>query len=438
MWTDLRTRQAGAALLVCLAVAACGPAGRSQPAGDNPASEAAVESQTSSFVSYAVRPGDTLGAVSQRLQVPVRTLIAINRLQPPYRLVPGQHLAVPQRGGATPRIHVVEAGDTVAGLATRFQVPIRSLIELNGLAPPYPLAPGRTLILPPPRQHIVQSGDTVYNISRRYGVDQSSLVAFNDIPPPYTIRVGQRLQLPASVQPTPAAAVATVPSAYQGAAPAAAGITSVELSPLPAVPAGATRSAAPADGTPSSSSAGQAATLPPSPSQPAAVPPASAPASGGEPAIAAVPQPLPLSGGKFLWPVSGRIISRFGATQGGLHNDGINIAAPRGTPVRATENGVVAYSGNELRGFGNLLLIRHTDGWISAYAHNETLLVRRGDQVRRGQTIAHVGSTGNVASPQLHFELRRGAEAVDPLSVLGSQNAALSPAAGLGAPPDPG
>jgi murein DD-endopeptidase MepM/ murein hydrolase activator NlpD len=123
--------------------------------------------------------------------------------------------------------------------------------------------------------------------------------------------------------------------------------------------------------------------------------------------------------------VNGKIISSFGAKKGGLHNDGINIAAARGAPVRAAENGIVAYAGNELRGFGNLLLIKHADGWTSAYAHNDRLLVRRGDQVRRGQIIARVGSTGSVTSPQLHFELREGSEAIDPLRLLARQQAGL-------------
>ncbi|MGE3967649.1 MAG: M23 family metallopeptidase, partial [Dongiaceae bacterium] len=89
-----------------------------------------------------------------------------------------------------------------------------------------------------------------------------------------------------------------------------------------------------------------------------------------------------------------------------------------GTPVRAAENGVVVYSGNQIRGFGNLLLIRHTDGWVTAYAHNDTLLVKKGQQVKRGETIARVGSTGNVSQPQLHFELRKGTEAIDPMAYM--------------------
>jgi murein DD-endopeptidase MepM/ murein hydrolase activator NlpD len=152
----------------------------------------------------------------------------------------------------------------------------------------------------------------------------------------------------------------------------------------------------------------------------------------------AVPEPPPRADSKFMWPVNGKIISRFGPKDGGLHNDGINISAPRGTRVVAAENGVVAYAGNELRGFGNLLLIKHADGWITAYAHNDQLLVQKGDKVVRGQAIARVGSSGNVSSPQLHFEIRRGAEPVNPMKYLGTQGASLSPTGAPGGPPDPG
>lgn len=115
---------------------------------------------------------------------------------------------------------------------------------------------------------------------------------------------------------------------------------------------------------------------------------------------------------------SRKVISAFGPKGAGLHNDGINIAARKGAAVRAVENGVVAYVGNELRAFGNLVLIKHSDGWVSTYAHAEEILVARGDRVRKGQVIARVGSSGNAREPQLHFELRRGKNAVDPLEYL--------------------
>ncbi len=150
-----------------------------------------------------------------------------------------------------------------------------------------------------------------------------------------------------------------------------------------------------------------------------ATPPADTQAEPSEPApVAAVPSPPPRSGGRFLWPLQGEQVAAFGPQGDGRHNDGINIAAARGTTVVAAENGVVAYAGNELRGFGNLLLIKHSDDWITAYAHNDRLLVSAGDSVTRGQAIAEVGATGSVAQPQLHFEIRKGTRAVDPMPLL--------------------
>jgi murein DD-endopeptidase MepM/ murein hydrolase activator NlpD len=142
------------------------------------------------------------------------------------------------------------------------------------------------------------------------------------------------------------------------------------------------------------------------------------PAPAPEPVVAAVPQPEPRAEALFAWPVQGPVLSSFGSKPGGLNNDGINIGAARGTPVVAAENGVVVYAGNEIPGFGNLILIRHADGWATAYAHNDKLLVAKGDSVARGQPIAQVGATGSVTEPQSHFEIRKGNEPVDPLSYL--------------------
>ena len=123
-------------------------------------------------------------------------------------------------------------------------------------------------------------------------------------------------------------------------------------------------------------------------------------------------------GKQFRWPVRGRIISGFGTKPNGEKNDGINLAVPAGTSIKSVEAGTVIYSGNELAGYGNLVLIRHAGGWVSAYAHNQDLAVKRGDTVQRGQTIAHAGMTGSVTSPQVHFELRMGAKPVNPLDYL--------------------
>jgi murein DD-endopeptidase MepM/ murein hydrolase activator NlpD len=124
------------------------------------------------------------------------------------------------------------------------------------------------------------------------------------------------------------------------------------------------------------------------------------------------------SGGRFPWPVRGRVLASYGNMPGGGHNDGINIAAPRGTPVHAIDAGTVAYAGNEVKGYGNIILIKHANGWISAYAHLDDVTVRPGDTIAAGQVIAKVGDSGGVQEPQLHFELRRGKKPVDPREFL--------------------
>ncbi len=283
--------------------------------------------------------------------------------------------AGPSRRAATMARHVVKSGDTVHAVASRYRVPIRSLIELNGLRAPYTLRLGQKLRLPAPRRHIVQPGDTIYGVARKYGVAISSLVRLNRIKPPYTIVTGRKLRLPDRLQ------TAAIPPArrVQRNRPTGARVLR--------------------------------------PGRPAAKAPARI--------RAAVPKPPPRSRRKFLLPVRGVVVSKFGAQGKGLRNDGINIAAPLGTPVRAAENGIVVYSGNALLGFGNMVLIRHADGFMTAYAHNRSLGVARGDVVRRGQVIAEVGRTGNVSTPQLHFEVRKGKKAVNPARYVHNLAASL-------------
>lgn len=311
----------------------------------------------------------------------------------------GQLAALPAAAPAAATVHIVQPGETLHGVARRYAVPIRVVIDANRLTPPYVLQVRQRLEIPRPRVHVVAAGDTVHGIARRYGVDRSELMRLNRIEPPYRILLGQKLVIPG-----PAAAYA------QRETPAAA-----QAGALP-VPRSAPRIAEPSAAERGARVAGIA---PPPPSAPP-----SAARSTSRPAAtqsAAIPTPPVRRGGKFLWPLQGQILSSYGPKPGGLHNDGINIAAPRGTPIRAAENGVVAYSGNELRGFGNLLLLKHSDGWVTAYAHADEILVRRGQRVERGQVIARVGSTGNVSRPQLHFEVRKGVRAVDPSRLLEPQ-----------------
>jgi murein DD-endopeptidase MepM/ murein hydrolase activator NlpD len=358
--------------------------------------------------------------------------------------------AVDSAGTAT-----VQPGETLYALSRRTATPTRAIIEANGLKPPYALQPGQRLALPRARAHEVQPGDTLYGISRRYGVDASALARASGLAPPYVIQVGQRLALPDSVTPptapvfvaaAPIVAAAAVTTRGEAKSETVRGAARIEETPLP--PPGKTAPAPPLPSAsiepPSSASALPKTAALPAQSEPAvaaepqAQPYASAkaePAQIEEPGRGVEPEPAspatparldvpPRSGRVFQWPLRGTVLSDYGPKERGLHNDGINISAPQGAPIRAAENGVVVYAGNELRGFGNLLLIRHADGWVTAYAHAEQVLVARGDQVKRGQVVARVGKTGNVSSPQLHFEIRRGTRAVNPREFLAPVSAA--------------
>ena len=283
-------------------------------------------------------------------------------------------------------------GDTLYSVARSQGVPIRDLITWNGLDAPYRILPGQILRIPPRQEHVVAGGETVYSISRDYGADMTALVRMNGIEPPYAIKVGQRLKIPGESMSR--ASVVETAAAGKGASAKSPAVVAEPLPPL--VPE------ATVDGVSADSSE-------PVEQQTAALPP--------------VPV-LKDTGSGFLWPVRGKVLSSFGPKKGGSHNDGINIAVARGDPVQSAADGTVIYAGNELRGFGNLVLIKHDGNWTTAYAHNDQLLVKKGDAVARGQAVAKAGSTGSVASPQLHFELRRGTRAVDPLDHLGKTTTA--------------
>jgi len=231
----------------------------------------------------------------------------------------------------------------------------------------------------------------------------------NHLRPPYRIESGTTLIIPrdgqsAILPPSPSMAALAPPKPEAATAPARIETTALDRLP-PAAAEKTPIAAAPV-------------TEPARPDpKPAAAPPAPNAATSPEPPPA-TPAPPVHGTGVFQWPVRGHVLAGYGSGRDGTHNDGINIAAPRGAAVEAADVGVVAYTGNELRGYGNLVLVKHSNGWISAYAHCDLILVKRGDKVARGQVIARVGSTGNVAEPQLHFELRRGNRAVDPREFL--------------------
>jgi murein DD-endopeptidase MepM/ murein hydrolase activator NlpD len=274
---------------------------------------------------------------------------------------------------------MVRGTDTVWNIAERYRLPMRGIIDLNNLAPPYHLQDGQRLLLPPPLEHKVGAGDTVTGIARLYGVSAAQLAQLNNLSAPYALREGQSLRLPETyhkrLDSTPVTAQAVVkPAASPHRTNAMAKKQKNGL--LPAE-------------TRTQRTASKTTVAPP-------------------------------VRGEFVWPVRGKVISTYGEKPGHLYNDGINIAAPKGAPVVAASDGTVAYVGNDLAGYGNLVLIRHANGIVTAYAHMNGMNVARGQAVRKGQAIGTVGSTGTVASSQLHFEVRRGMNSIDPAKYLGS------------------
>jgi murein DD-endopeptidase MepM/ murein hydrolase activator NlpD len=311
------------------------------------------------------------------------------------------------QGGTT---IIVGTSDTLDTLSRRYNVSPGAILQANGYKGPRALSPGQQLIIPrttaaaavpalaapaskavaaasaAPSVHVVNRGDTLLSIAHRNHVSVAELAKANSLNPSAKLKLGMKLTVPGAK--TAAVAPAAQPAA--GAQPATAS----------APPA--TKIAAVTPDSQQKARLAQATTTPAEVS-------AETPVKANE-ATGALPT--------FRWPVRGKVITSYGAKTNGKANDGINLAVPEGTPVKAAEDGVVAYSGNELKGYGNLVLVRHSNGYVTAYAHASEVLVKRGDTIKRGQIIAKSGQSGEVGSPQLHFEIRKGSSPVDPLQFL--------------------
>ena len=321
--------------------------------------------------------------------------------------------------------HTVASTDTLWNISQRYRIAMQDLVRANGLTPPYALRSGMRLLLPPPQEYRVREDDSLYTISRLFNISTTELARLNSLSAPYNVRPGQTLRLPAVTPPEPPAPpparyAESAPSAPAGYAPSA----TIEAEPLSAPPGQGTEGRL---GTLTYPAPSYDSGMPPQPQIQAHalpspetpwVPPNLREGFSSSAPTAAQQQwpdaPAPRTGGRFEWPVLGRVVSGYGPKAGGEHNDGINIAGTRGLPVRAAEAGTVVYADNELKGFGNLVLVRHPDRWMTAYAHLDAIMVRSGDKVVRGQTLGRLGSTGSVDTPQLHFEVRRGTEALNP------------------------
>ncbi len=389
--------------LLGIAVAGCADSARfnSNPyASNGRSSSQETTGSTSSRPAYSRVDSQPLPAPSRPATVAATSAPALGAYRPHSSDVTG---SVPARRAPASTGHwtwdggspvTVSSGETVESIARKYGVPASAIIETNGFREGAALRPGQRVVIPryvtasatgtsastTPRTaenvHIVEPGESLLGIAHKHGVSLKALAKANNIQPYAKISIGDRLTIPGghpiAARQTPAPQLAqprTVPTEKVASAPMqTARMATPETHPTEDV----TKTAE---------------------------------ATGSMPS--------------FRWPVKGRIIAAFGAKANGGQNDGINLAVPEGTPIKAADDGIVAYAGNELKGYGNLVLIRHANGFVSAYANASELLVKRGDTIKRGQVIAHAGQTGNVTSPQLHFEIRKGSTPVDPTKYLG-------------------
>ncbi len=335
-----------------------------------------------------------------------------------YGRPPDRYGYGPARPGGDGKVVKVAPGDTLYSLAIRHGVTVDMIVRANGLTNRYFVKPGTEILIPsagparfaqgqndaPKAQnaactgeqcYTVKKGDTVASIARAHGLTDRQILEANNLPDARALKAGQAILIPGHDAPAPRQAIASAAPqdrapAREAQAPAAA----------PAAPGGTLQAPQP---------------LQPAPEvKMASVKPA-------EPSCeAALANPLPRMGNTFRKPVEGHVIGQFGPQRDGTVNEGVTISVPKGTAIKAAENGVVAYVGDELPGFGNLILIRHADEYVTAYAHADEILVKKCEVVKRGQVIAKAGATGDASQPQLHFEIRKNAKPVDPGPLLGS------------------
>jgi murein DD-endopeptidase MepM/ murein hydrolase activator NlpD len=339
-----------------------------------------------------VSQGESVEIIARRYAVPTAAILQANNLSAGQAIYPGQRLVIPRYN--TQSVAAATPATRPAAIAPARPAP-QAVAALSHPSTPV----GGSGV------HVVAPGETLTKISHIYKKSLVELAKANNIQPHTKLNIGDKIVIPGMrVSNAPRADAPKVADAKPLANP-----TPAKANPAPAV-AAAKPAATPAK-TPAVK---QAAAAPTETTQSAAmVTPA-----GETPVPATAAKAAEGNAPSFRWPVKARVIAGFGPKTNGQQNDGINLAVPEGTPVKAAEDGVVAYAGNELKGYGNLVLIRHSNGYVTAYAHAKELMVKRGDTIKRGQVVAKSGQTGNVEGPQLHFEIRKGPAPMDPLPML--------------------
>ncbi|PHP67972.1 peptigoglycan-binding protein LysM [Zhengella mangrovi] len=377
------------------------PASASEPAGNGWTASGGTR--------VTLREGETIYNLSKRFGVPAKEILRVNGISNPRDVASGQSIVIPTYvySSNAPTSAPDANPQTIAAKSsrgTKFDVP-SDRVPVPSDAPRQQVAMVREEPKPRPQRQQVEAatspaprkvaaeapsadgrytvvaGDSLYAIARRHGVTVAALKSANGLSNG-NLRIGQKLAIPAGGEPVQTASTAKP-----------------NVDPIITGGAG-----------PSAKSGKELPTYTPPKHKDEAV------IRQAEKVAAVAPETTGI--GKLRWPVRGRVISAFGANSGGKANDGIDIAVPAGTPVKAAENGVVIYSGSGLKEFGNTVLVRHDDGLVSVYGHNSELLVSRGDKVRRGQEIARAGNSGSAGQPKLHFEIRKNSNPVNPVKYL--------------------
>jgi murein DD-endopeptidase MepM/ murein hydrolase activator NlpD len=350
-----------------------------------PLSSPVLAASPATETEHVVATGETLNGIANRAGISSKTLIEANGLKAPFALRTGQKLKIPRaaraaatRASAKPSapataaqresVHVVAEGETLMGIANRAKVPRVLIAEANGLAPPYAVKVGQKLLIPRTRRYVVKPGDTGFAIAYRHAVPWSQIAIANGLAIDAAVTPGKELLIPTVLDPAKIA-----PQSSAGPSPQAA-------------KAAASSAAA-----------------------------ASAVASA---AVAAATAPAGKTAARFAWPLEGTVRRGWKSNRAADHHDGIDIVAPRGTPVRAAATGTVLFAGLEKEQFGNLVVVDHGDGWNTAYGFLSRVTVKQGSRVAAGERVGLVGDTGRARGNELHFEVRQDGAPIDPAPEL--------------------
>lgn len=347
----------------------------------------------------------------------------------------------------------VEQGETLYSIAKKNNTNLRDIIELNNIQPPYQVNVGQNIKIPVASFHESRDGDTLYSISRLYNMKVNDLIAINDLKFPYAIYPGDKIKINAdkNLKTPEQKPIENIEIAQKNSKDLVKNlknnkntqnISKEKILTNSNIAKGkplnentqkkeAEKNLAKADNTNKSSEI-ESYGLKPTEVRAMELSKADENSKTVKNIIPAqnqivqtkleINKPIDKDAIKkianksnhFAWPVRGEIVSKFGPKSAGLFNDGINIKAKSGQNVLASEDGIIAYVGNELKGYGNLVIIKHAGGWISAYAHLKDFAVNRGQKIYQGQKIGSVGDSGKVKYPQLYFGLRKGRDAVNP------------------------